>query len=405
MPAYRYRAVHPSGRIHHGEMTVVNEHELIRFLGESGLELLDARPPAPGPVRRLAAGRLSRPGLRERVLLCRQLASLLRAGLPFMDAFQGITEALPPDRWRNTLEAIARDVNQGSSIAAAFGRYPVLFGTVFRALLKTGEVGGNLAATFDRLADYTERQAAFRERLNRALRYPLFLVTVALGVTIFMVTSVVPQVMEFLGSVAQTLPLSTRLLVALSTLAAKGWWLVLLAVLAASFILFVARGRSPAFAQQSDGWALSLPGLGRVLRQLALARFSDGFALLLQSGADLPLALDTAKDVLGNRALVAAAAEANRRLQDGESLSSALSLLFPRAVTQRIRVGEKSGRLVETLIDVARVYDDETKLAVDAFIGALEPALTILVGGLLGWVVLAVLGPVYGSLGKLDMGF
>ena len=218
-----------------------------------------------------------------------------------------------------------------------------------------------------------------------------------------MMTMVVPRVLDFLNTVAGELPLSTRLLIKVSELFADYWWVALLALAVSIMAVMAFRRHSESFALRSDGWLLALPGLGPTLHKLAVARFAHNFALLLQSGADLPAALHTAKAVLGNRALMATAAEAEQRVLAGQSFSTSTAELFPPFVAQMIRVGEQSGCLTATLENVTRYYDTETQAAVEGFIGALEPALTILVGAILAWVVLAVLGPVYGSLGKLNM--
>jgi type IV pilus assembly protein PilC len=403
MRSYLYRAVHVSGRVHRGQLMASNEDELFHFLRDSGLELIEAR------VRRLPKlsvhwkRRHKGVSLKERALLCRQLADLLRAGLPFLQALQGILESQPPGSLRDKVDAMERSINRGSSVAAAFSRHPGLFNPVFLAILRAGEIGGDLTLTFRQLARYLQWQARLHDQLVRALRYPLFLLCLAFGVTAFMMITVVPRVMEFLTTLSGHLPFLTRVLIRLSRVFAEGWWIFLLALIGFGLAVFLARRHSERFALRSDRWLLALPGLGTTLHKLAIARFAHSFALLLQSGVDLPLALRTAQGVLGNKALEQAAMNAEERVMAGQTLSYATRELFPPFVTQMIRVGEQSGRLAETLDEVTGYYDAEAQGAVEQFIGALEPALTILVGSILAWVVLAVLGPIYGSLGQLNM--
>jgi len=403
MPPYTYRAVHASGRIHRGQLVASNEDELHHFLRESGLELIEAK------ARRLSGSNVFRKVLRrgvslhQRAMFCRQMADLLRAGLPFLQALQGIIESQPPGALRDKLEDMQRHVNQGSSIAAAFARHSGLFNPVVLAILRAGETGGDLVTTFGQIASYLQWQARFHEQLVRALRYPLFLLCLALGVTAFMMISVVPRVMDFLSSLSDELPFLTRILIGLSHAFVEGWWIVLSFVLVSGFLFTIARHCFESFALLSDRWLLALPGFGKTLSRLAIARFAQSFSLLLQSGVPLPHALQTARAVLGNRALALAAKNAEEHVLAGQSLSAATRELFPPFVTQIIRVGEQSGRLYATLEEVTRHYDAEARDVVERFIGALEPALTILVGALLAWVVLAVLGPVYSSLGLLNL--
>ncbi|MDD5585944.1 MAG: type II secretion system F family protein [Alphaproteobacteria bacterium] len=403
MPAYHFRAVYPSGRIHHGRMTAANENELSHALRESGLELIEASEHKPSRFSMFSGYPREQVSLRQRALLCRQLEDLLRAGLPFLEALQGVASTLAPGAWRGKLEAIARKVGQGSTIAAAFGQHDRLFNPVFLATLQAGETSGDLVTAFGQLAKHIERQARLRELASRALRYPLFLLCVALGVAAFMMTMVVPRVMDFLNTLGADLPFMTRVLIKLSALFAAGWWIALLVIMTCVLVFMTARRYSGPFALRSDGWLLRLPLLGPAIHKLAVARFAHSFALLLQSGAGLPESLHTAKAVLGNRALIEAAEAAERQVQAGQSLSAATSGLFPPFVSQMLRVGEQSSRLIATLDEVTRHYDTEVQSAIERLIGALEPALTLLVGALLAWVVLAVLGPVYGSLGQLNM--
>lgn len=404
MPAYTYRATNAAGRIQRGSITAANENELAHYLGESGLELIEAK------ARRVETGvsrlRAFREGssLRQRILLCGQLEDLLRAGLPLPAALRSVAEAMPQTALRDQLAAVMRDIDNGAGVAASFARHPRAFDAVFVAILAAGESGGDLAATFGRLAQHLRWQDKVRELLRRALRYPLFLLCVALGATGFMMTMVVPQVVGLLLSLDSDLPRSTRWLIAASDAFAAAWWTLPLIAGGGGLATRLLRRHSESAALRLDGWLLRVPVFGPLLRQLAVARFAYSFAALLQSHTPMPVALHTAAAVLNNRALRAAALTAKQRLEAGLPLSAATAELFPPFVTQSLKVGETSGQLPKTLNEVTRHYDAELQATVERLIGALEPALTLLVGGLLAWVVLAVLGPVYGSLGKLSQG-
>ena len=239
-------------------------------------------------------------------------------------------------------------------------------------------------------------------QIKRALRYPLFLMLVATATTSFMLTMVVPQIVDFLLSTGGELPLSTKILIAFSKGFSACWWLAL----ATSFVLFFTlrffRQSAKSFALFQDRLLLSLPVLGPTLRQFATARFAENFAVLLKNGVALPESLALAATTFTNQALREAAKEAQRAVIAGTPLSKAATSLFPPLVIQMLRIGEQSGQLNKALQDVTRHYDLEVKDRVERLIAAIEPALTILVGGLLAWVVLAVLGPIYGNLAHLS---
>ncbi len=384
-------------------MQAANANELAQLLGESGLELIEAKQQN-AKTETLRRERRGRGPLAQLIALCGQLEDLLRAGLPFPAALQTVAQALPSGPLREQITAIQRSIQHGISLSASFGQHPQSFGPVFRAILAAGEGSGDLAATFAQLAQQLRWQSALQEQIRRAVRYPLFLVGVAVAVMAFMMTMVVPQIVTLLESLSADLPLFTRLLIGVSRLFAAGWWMALLAFAMAALLVALARRASNDVARRTDGWILRTPGLGPVLRKLSVARFARSLTALLQSGVDLPSSLALASGVLGNRHLIAIVEAAQAQVQSGQALSAATAALFPPFVLPMIRVGEQSGQLAKTLHEVSRACDSEAQAAVSRFLGTLEPALTLLVGALLAWVVLAVLGPVYGSLGRLSGG-
>ncbi len=400
MTSFAYRAVHKTGRVQKGLMTAANENELAAVLRKLDLELIEARGQKSGLSFRLP----ERIDPRGRAALCGQLQDLLAAGLPFAQALDLVIEAMPPDGFRTRLLTIAQALRAGASVHSAFAQHKTLFDPVFLALLDSGERSGDLASAFGRLAQQLRWQLRLRADTRRALRYPLFLAFVAGAVASFMMAFVVPEIVLFLTSLGTELPFATRLLIASAHVFAALWWSLPLAALAAFLGLFLARKTSESFKEKSDGLLLRLPGLGAVLRKLALARFATSLTALLASGLSPPAALGIAAGTFGNAFLAARAKQAASQIQEGRAFSTATAPLFPPFVLQMVKIGETSGSLPKTLAEIARLYETEAHEAVESFLGALEPALTLFVGGLLAWIVLAVLGPVYGSLSSLAGG-
>lgn len=401
MASFAYRAVHASGRIQKGHMTAANENELAFYLRQIDLELIEAKKARRETPRRnglkLKGGDL--------IGFCGQMEDLLRAGSPFDEALALVIETLEPgSALAARLAAVAQAIRAGSSVSGAFAASALPYDPVFLALLEAGEQSGDLAATFARLTRQLRRQAQIKRELTRALRYPLFLLAVAFAVTSFMMGFVVPEIVSFLTSLGGELPLATRILLRLAGLFETLWWLAPALALLGWLAVKAGRRLSPAFAERADGWKLALPSWGPVLRKLALARFAASLNILLKSGLSLPDSVRIAGATLGNLFLSARAREAADRLIEGRAFSQASASLFPPPVLQMIKVGEKSGAVPKALEEIARSYDRETQESVAAFLGALEPALTGLIGALLAWIVLAVLGPVYGSLGPLAGG-
>ncbi len=401
MPSFAYRAAHSSGKIHKGRMEAANENELAFYLRQLDLELIHAESRKSFPSSPVPSARADP---RETIVLCLQLEDLLRAGLPFAEALETVRATLPGGNLRAPLMAIAQSLAAGRSAYEAFAAHPRLFDPVFLAILKAGETSGDLAETFARLAAQLRAQDKAKRALRRALRYPMFLLGVVFLTASFMMGFVVPEIVSFLAGLGVELPLFTRLLIGSADLFASLWWTLPLFTIAGGMALYVGRRFSTAVAERTDGWLLKVPGLGPVLRKLALARLTSSFALLLASGLPLPLAFQTASGTLGNRFLTALAKEASARLDTGLSLSQAAASLFPPLSAQMIKVGEKSGAMDAALARIAAQNETEAREAAESFLGALEPGLTLLLGAFFAWIVLAVLGPVYGSLGPLAKG-
>lgn len=402
IPSYKFRAVHSSGRIHCGRTVAPNEFVLEEGLNISGLELIEAKTCNSSAKFPVLSFSFKQSDIKQRIALCSQMEDLLRSGMGVLPALEYIASATPSGKLRDALSGITRAVSQGTPIKSAFGFYPHMFNPVFIAILAAGEAGGDLVSTFARLTLQLRRQSKLQEQLGRALRYPLFLLCVAIAVTSFMLALVVPQIVEFLYTISGELPLLTRILISASKVFIAGWWAFLLALSVCVSGLMIARRISEKTVLITDKWLLVIPVIGLVVKKLAIARFAHSFAILLRSGVELTSSLRIASKVLGNRSLIAEAYEAEKKLYSGCLFSVATSRLFPPFVTQLIRVGEQSGTLIKTMEETSVYYDKEVQASVEGFIGALEPALTIIVGILLAWVVFAVLGPVYGSLENLN---
>lgn len=399
MPAYSYRAVHTSGRVARGHLAAANESELAQNLGASGLELVWAQEKPEMPLRLHLIHRVPPRAL---TIFCSQMADLLRVGVPFVDSLREITAATESGPLRDALNDITRSINHGSRVASAFARHARLFPAVFVSILAAGEASGDLARTFGHLTRYAETQARTRDQTRRALRYPLFLITIVFAVVVFMMMMVVPQVIQFLNSIDSELPVMTRLLIGVSEIFADTWWLMALGVLGIAIGIGILRHSSERTARVIDGLALHLPLIGPVLHKQALSRFMHSFAILYASGVGILGSLRSARATLGNRAMEAAVEEAEQKITAGQALSTALAGILPSFAVRIIRIGEHSGALSKNLNDIAEIYDREAADITERMIGTLEPALTIVIGGLLAWVVLAVLGPIYGSLAKIN---
>ena len=399
MPAFAYRAVHTSGRVANGQMNAANENELAHYLSESGMELIEAREKKERVFCLPLTGHSVAP--RAIAAFCSRMHDLLRSGIPFLESLREVAAATDNKILRDALMQISQALSNGGGIAASFALYPSIFASVFIAIIGAGENSGDMTVIFDFLARYAENRATTQERLRRALRYPLFLLVVAGGAVGFMLTMVVPQMVQFIAGLQSHLPFATRVLVILSKALTDYGVIILAGFALAVGGLFGARLLFPVFAAMTDSFILRLPVIGKVIVKTSLARYAHSFAILFRSGCDVPACLRQSRETVSNRALQAGFGEAEQRVQAGASLSQGLDRVMPGFAVGLLRTGERSGNLAKSWDDIATTYDREAQAATDTFIGLLEPSLTLMIGGVLAWTVLAVLGPLYGSLGVL----
>jgi type IV pilus assembly protein PilC len=400
MPQYAYRAITTNGRHLRGALAAANELDLQQALDTLGLVLIDCRTLT---GRRGLLVRRRRLTNRDLIQLCVHLEQLQRAGVPLLEGLADVRDSADGERLRELCAAIYRDVNEGQPLSAAFGRHPKVFGNVFTALIAAGEETGKLADSFQQLVHHLKWSAAMGARVRKATRYPAVVACVVVGVTVFMMVGVVPQVVDFLAANNQELPVWTVALIATSNLV-QNWWPLLLGlpVAALGLIKLLVR-RSYRFAYRWDALLLALPVLGTVLQKLALARFAQMFAVLFQSGIDILSCLDAGRRVSGNRVLAEALGLVKQQVQSGSPLSAALAASgeFPTRVTRMVKIGEETGRLSETLNQVAEFYDRDVDEAIDTMIALIEPALTAVLGLVMAWIALAVFGPIYDNLDQI----
>ncbi len=403
MKAFAYRAVdHKTQKIQKGQISAADTAELNHTLDQMGLELIEAKVKQSSYPFAFVKKINKATYHSELITLCHQMADMLNAGVSFEDAFKLCAKNTITPMLRDSLHQIIQDVRSGDYVCAAFARHPHLFGPVFIALLEAGELSGDLGKTFDKLNKQLQWQDQVSRQIKKATRYPLFLLCLVLGVITFMFSFVLPEMLTFLTDLNQTLPWTTRFLIVCGELFVQLWWMAPTLLFAAGMTAFLMRRFSQESAILLDHLILSIPFLGPVLKKLALARLTTSFSSLVQSGLPLPDALKIAIQTLDNLSMAKIAMRAYAQLLTGSPFSRAASILFPPFALQMLKVGEKSGTIQPTLDRISQALETDAKDSVDRFLGLLEPALTLFVGSIMAWIVLAILGPIYGSLAPLS---
>jgi general secretion pathway protein F len=326
-------------------------------------------------------------------LTTRQLSTLIGAGIPLVSALGALTEQAENKRLKGVLGGVRDRVNEGASLAEALaqaGPFPDLFVGMVRA----GEAGGALETVLERLAEYLESQVRLRNKVGSILIYPAVMFFFAMVVVAALVTLVLPQITELLTSLDQELPIYTRLIIGLSNFA-RGWWWALLAGGVGLGVLLGAAIRTERGRRAWDRLKLDLPVVGRVVRLVAISRFTRTLSTLLAGGIPIVRALDVSKHVAANVILGEAVDAARTSLTEGATLAAPLraSGEFPALVVHMVDVGERSGALEAMLAKVADTYDEQVETAVTRLTALLEPLLIMFMVGIVLVIIFATLAP------------
>ena len=407
MPLFRYRAVNPGGEISTGEYDAANEADIVERLREQGLMPMQIAQSVAGGVQagaanapRVARRRWFEPKhvTRDQVLaITRELATLLRAGLPLDRALEILISLAPTPPVTTLLQGVRDSVRGGKSLSQALDARREIFSRFYVNIVRAGEAGGALGLVLQRLAETMERNKELRESVRSALIYPMILIGVAVLSVFVLLIYVVPQFQQTFAQAGKALPLATQVVVFLGTFMRNWWWAAIGAVVL-GVIWFRRRGRDPVVRRARDLRILRAPLLGDVMAKLEIARFARTLATLLGNGVTLLAGLSIVKETMTNVVMAGALDNVTAKLREGKGFGRPLaeSGIYPRLATQMIMVGEESGRLEEMLTRVADIYDREVQIAVKRFLAVLEPVmilgLAVMVGGIVFSILLGVMG-------------
>jgi len=334
---------------------------------------------------------------KDLTLFTRQLATMLKAGVPLLQAFSIVARSQHNPALARLILGVRADVESGTSLNQAFARHPRHFDTLFCNLVAAGEQIGLLDELLDSLARYQEKTLALKSKLRAALTYPVAIVAVAMLVTSVIMIWVVPTFKEVFSSFGAELPLPTRIVITLSNFMAHYWWLLASLLGGGSYCLLRALRRSAAFRARMERWLLKLPLLGELARKATIARWSRTLATLFGAGIPLIDALQAVSGAAGNAVYADATRTISRQVAGGASLTAAIehTELFPAIVGQMVAIGEESGALDQMLFKVADFYEMEVTEALAALANLMEPFIMVVLGVVIGGLVIAMYLPIF----------
>ena len=398
MGAFEYVALDAGGKEKKGVLEGDTARQVRQQLRDKGWVPVEVQESA----ERESGGRSRRVRLRRGVsatdlaLITRQLATLVRSGLPLEEALQAAAQQTEKARLKSMLLAVRSRVMEGHTLATGLGDFPHVFPELYRTTVSAGEQSGHLDVVLERLADYTESRQVMQQKIQLALFYPVLLTLVAIGVVIGLMTYVVPQVVQVFENIGQQLPLLTRSLIAVSDFM-RNYGLLMLFLLAVAVVFagWILRKEGP--KRRFHAMLLRLPLVGRLERGINSGRFSRTFSIVTASGVPVLEGLRIASEVMSNLPMREAVEDATRKVREGASIHAALekSGLFPPMTVHLIASGEASGKLEEMLERAAVNQEREIETLISAVMGLFEPLLILVMGGLVLIIVLAILLPIF----------
>jgi type IV pilus assembly protein PilC len=399
MSLYAYKAMDPGGRMIFGRMDAINPVDLEMRLKRMELDLVTGDPVKQGS---LGGTRITR---RELITFCFHLEQLSRAGVPIIESLTDLRDSLDNPRFREVLADIIESVEGGKTLSQALGGHITVFDSVFISLIRAGEETGNLTNVLHDLCESLKWQDELTAQTKKLIMYPGFLGGILVLVTTFMMIYLVPKMVGFIQNMGQQMPFHTRMLIATSDFFVHYWYIVFgLPIIAAVFV-FLSIKSSPLARRRFDAVKLGIPWIGEIYKKIILSRFAGVFAMMYASGISVLDSIRTTQEIVGNIVIREGLERVEEMISDGQNITIAFQNvgLFPPLVIRMLRVGENTGSLDTALANVSYFYNRDVRESIARVQAMIEPAMTMLVGVILGWVMISVLGPIYDTITKLKM--
>ncbi len=330
-------------------------------------------------------------------LFTRQMATMMRAGVPLVQAFEIVADGAEKPKVTDLIRAIRNDVAGGSSFAAALRRHPNYFDDLFCNLVEAGEQSGALETMLDRIATYKEKTESLKAKVKKAMTYPIAVLVVAFVVTGILLIYVVPQFEQVFAGFGAELPAFTQMVIGLSEFVQAWWFVILVGIIAAVFGFITARKRSKKLREALDKLSLKAPIAGTIIEKSAVARFSRTLSTTFAAGVPLVEALNSVAGSTGNSVFVEAVYKIRDDVSSGQQLNTSMKLtnVFPNMVIQMVAIGEEAGALDSMLDKAASYYEEQVDNLVDNLTALMEPMIMAVLGVLVGGLIIAMYLPIF----------
>lgn len=399
MPYFTYVARNPNGKLVTGRTEAPTQAMVVKILKDQGLTPTSidtgtaaaARGKSKARKQKLKRGKAK---IEDLVLISRQLATMIRAGLPLIEVLNILGEQVERLSLKNVLRQVEKDVQGGSSFYEALARHPRVFNQFFLSMVKAGEASGMLDTILDQVATYLEKSASIRRKVKAATMYPTVVTIVATLIMILIMWKIVPVFEDIFKDLGEDLPALTKVVVAISRFIRDRWYVAIAGGIG-TYILLVQWGRTKSGRKQIDTWKIRMPVFGPLMLKVAIAKFTRSLGTLMRAGVNILGALEIVAKTASNVVIEEAIMSTKLSIQGGESITKPLveSGVFPPMVTRMIEVGEKTGALESMLHKVAEYYEDQVDTAVAGLTSLIEPLLIVGLGIAIGTIVIAMFLP------------
>jgi type IV pilus assembly protein PilC len=398
MALYTYKAINLDGRMVQGRLDAINVVDLEMRLKRMDLDFINGETVSESGL--LNRVNVTRP---ELINFCFHLEQLTRAGVPIIESLNDLRDSMENPRFREVIAGMVESVEGGKTLSQAFQEHPRVFDEVFVSLVRAGEATGTLPGVLENLVETLKWQDELAAHTKKLVMYPAFLGTVVIGITLFMMLYLVPKMASFIRNMGQELPMQTKILMATSNFFVNYWYIVIFTPIIVSVVLFTLIRSNPKLRYRFDEFKLAIPYIGDILRKIILSRFAAVFAMMYQSGITILDSIKSCEDVVGNAVMRNALRKVGELIGEGQNVTSAFhdAGIFPPLVIRMLRVGESTGELDKALRNVSYFYNRDVRESIERVQAMIEPVMTVTIGLILGWIMLAVLGPIYDIITQL----
>ncbi len=399
MSKYKYKAIDQNGKLVKGQLHANNILELEARLAAQSQDLIRYEE-LTAKGSRFGHRKLER---NELINFVFQLEQLTKAGVPLLDSIHDLRDTATEGYYRDVLAAIAESINGGKTFSEALSEFDKDFDTVFTSLIKVGEETGELPKILKDMGKTLKWIDELISATKKVLIYPTVVAIVVFCVTAFLMVYLVPQIIPFVEEMGGQIPFHTKALIAVSDFFIGYWWVIISTPIVTFMTIKLLCKRSEKMRFKFDHLKLHFPIIGNILYKIKLARLANYMSLLYSSGITVLRSLDICKPLMDSPILELAVDNVRQHINEGKGISDSFQAVdvFPPLVIRMIRVGESTGNIDESLLNVTYFFNREIEDAVEKIEPAITPILTVIMGGLLGWIMVSVLGPVWETIGSL----